>query len=245
MDRRRILLVFAAAIAALGTLLVFLYVRGADTRAEEQFDTVDVLTAVSTITPGETVEAALAAGKFAMAPVPSGSVLQGVLTDPSAGAIKGMVATTTIYQGEQIIASKFGGSAEASALPIPKGFLAISVNLTDPARVAGFVSPGSDVAIFMTGADPSSQQPFARMLLPRVTVIGVGSTAPGQTTTTDAAGNQTTEQLPNALLTLALKKEDAERVLFASTNGALAFGLLTKESDTPRGPGVQARNLFQ
>ena len=139
MDRRRILLVFAAAIAALGTLLVFLYVRGADTRAEEQFETVEVLTALQTITPGETVDAAFAAGKFAMAPVPSGSVLQGVLTDPSATAIKGMVATTTVYAGEQIIASKFGGSAEASALPIPKGFLAISVNLTDPARVAGFV----------------------------------------------------------------------------------------------------------
>jgi len=34
-------------------------------------------------------------------------------------------------------------------------------------------------------------------------------------------------------------------VLFASTNGALAFGLLTKESDTPSGNGVTARNLFQ
>lgn len=245
MDRRRILLVFAAAIAALGTLLVFLYVRGADTRAEEQFETVDVLTAVQTITPGETVEAAMAAGKFAMAPVPSSSVLLGVLTDPSAGAIQGMVATTTIYQGEQIIASKFGGSAEASALPIPKGFLAVSVNLTDPARVAGFVSPGSDVAIFWSGTDPNSGEPFTRMLLPRVTVIGVGSTAPGQTTTTDAAGNQTTEQLPNALLTLALKKENAERVVFGSINGSLAFGLLTKDSETPPGPGVRLRNLFQ
>ena len=243
MDRRRILLVFAAVIAALGTLLVFLYVRGADTRAEEQFDTVNVLTAVQLIAPGEAVDAAAAAGKFELKPVPSSSLLAGSLIDTS--AITGKVATTTIYPGEQVIASKFGGAAEASALPIPKGYLAISVNLTDPARVAGFVSPGSDVAIFMTGADPNSQEPFARMLLSRVTVIGVGSTAPGQTTTTDASGAQVTEQLPNALLTLALKKEDAERVLFASTNGALAFGLLTKESEVPRGSGVTARNLFQ
>jgi pilus assembly protein CpaB len=77
-----------------------------------------------------------------------------------------------------------------------------------------------------------------------VTVIGVGSTTPGQTTTTASDGTATTEVLPNALLTLALSKEDAERVLFASTNGALAFGLLTKDSDTPKGQGVTDRNLF-
>jgi len=243
MDRRRILLVFAAVIAALGTLLVFLYVRGADTRAQEEFDTVQVLTAVQLIAPGEAVDAAAAAGKFQLQPVPTSSLLAGYLIDTA--AITGKVATTTIYPGEQVIASKFGGAAEASALPIPKGYLAISVNLTDPARVAGFVSPGSDVAIFWSGTDPNSQEPFTRMLLPRVTVIGVGSTAPGQTTTTDASGTQTTEQLPNALLTLALKKENAERVIFASGNGSLAFGLLTKDSETPPGPGVRLRNLFQ
>ena len=243
MDRRRILLVFAAVIAALGTLLVFLYVRGADSRAQQQFATVNVLEAVQLIAPGEQVDAAAAAGKFELKPVPESSLLAGYLTDTS--AITGKVATTTIYPGEQIIASKFGGSADTSALPIPKGKLAISVNLSDPARVAGFVTPGAEVAIFMTGADPANGQPLARMLLPRVTVIGVGSTTTSQTTKTDASGNSTTQQLPAALLTLALTKQDAERVLYAVSNGALAFGLLTKDSQTPTGTGVTAKNLFQ
>ena len=43
MDRRKLLLVAAAIVAALGAVLVFLYVRGAEHRAEAQFDTVDVL----------------------------------------------------------------------------------------------------------------------------------------------------------------------------------------------------------
>lgn len=239
MDRRRILLVFAAVIAALGTLLVFLYVQGADKRANDAVESRDILTAVALIAPGESVDTAAAAGKFELRPIAANSVLQGALVDTS--AITGKVATTTIYPGEQIIASKFGGAAESSALPIPKGKLAISVNLSDPARVAGFVSPGSEVAIFMTGVEPKTLEPFARMLLARVTVIGVGSTTPGQTTTTAADGTATTEVLPNALLTLALSKEDAERVLYATTNGALAFGLLTKDSDTPKGPGVHFR----
>lgn len=236
-------MVFAAVIAALGTLLVFLYVRGADARAADTVEMRQVLVAGANIQPGEAVDAAAAAGKFVQQDIPAIGVLPTTLIDTS--LIAGKVATTTIYAGEQIIPQKFGGNAETSALPIPKGMLAISVNLSDPARVAGFVSPGSEVAIFMTGADPDSQLPFARMLLERVTVIGVGSTTPTTTTTTDPSGASTTEQLPNALLTLALKKEDAERVLFASTNGALAFGLLTKESETPKGQGITAQRLFQ
>ena len=68
MDRRKVLLVVAAVIAALGTLLVFLYVRGADTRADAQYGAVTVLRATKQIAPGETVAAAQAAGKFAVLP---------------------------------------------------------------------------------------------------------------------------------------------------------------------------------
>ena len=67
MDRRRILLVVAVVVALLGTALVFLYVRGADARAEDRFDTVDVLRAVAPIEAGETIDDAAANGKLALA----------------------------------------------------------------------------------------------------------------------------------------------------------------------------------
>jgi pilus assembly protein CpaB len=242
MGRRAILLVFAAVIAALGTVLVFLYVNGADARVAKQYDTIKVLTAVKVIAPGETVEAASQAAKFQLQAVPQADLLDGFLTDTS--SLDGKVATTTIYPGEQIIASKFGGSAEVSVLPIPKGLMAMSVNLTDPARVAGFVQPGSEVAIFLTGSDAQTGQGFSRMLLPKVQVIGVGSTAPGQTTTTAEDGTSTVEVLPNALLTVAVTKDQAERILYAVSNGELSFGLLTPDSDVPKGNGVTERNLF-
>ncbi len=156
------------------------------------------------------------------------------------------MALTTVYPGEQIISDKFGGEAEAdSPLQIPKGQLAISVNLTDPARVAGFVNPGSQVAIFLNGSDQTAGQPFTRLLLDRVTVLGVGSTTPVSTTTTDPAGQQTTEQLPRTLLTLAVDQNDAQRVLYASGNGELSFALLTPDSRVKPGPGVTAQNLFE
>ena len=163
MDRRKLLLAAAAIVAALGAVLVFLYVRGADIRAEAQYDTRDVLKVVTLIEQGETIEDAAAAGKIALEPVPANQVLPDALASTS--TLTGKVAVTNLYPGEQVISSKFGGASESSVLPIKEGDLAISVNLTDPARVAGFVNPGSEVTIFMSGTDPASTEPFTRMLL--------------------------------------------------------------------------------
>ncbi|MCW2793275.1 MAG: hypothetical protein JWO76_2373 [Nocardioides sp.] len=243
MDRRRLLLVAAALVATLGVVLVLLYVRGADARAERRFETVEVLRATAPIEAGETLDAAAAAGKVQLQPVPRGQLLAGAQT--AADGLAGLVALTRIYPGEQIIADKFGGLAEAaSPLQIPKGRLAISVNLTDPARVAGFVNPGSQIAVFVNGVDTAGQ-PFTRMLLDRVTVLGVGSTTPVSTTTTDDTGQQTTEQLPRTLLTIAVDQADAQKVLFASSTGEVAFALLTDTSSVRPGPGVTALNLFK
>jgi pilus assembly protein CpaB len=133
--------------------------------------------------------------------------------------------------------------------------MAISVNLTDPARVAGFVNPGSQVAIFVTGTEKAvdvatgaaagAELPFSRLLLERVTVLGVGSTTPVSTTTTDQSGQSTTEQLPRTLLTLSVDQSQAEKLLYAVSNGELAFGLLTDQSVVAPAPPMTFENLFK
>lgn len=236
-------MVVAVLVAALGSALVFMYTKGADTRAEERFDTVEVLRATALINPGEKIEDAQTAGKLALQTVPQDALLEGAQS--TTDALAGTVSLGTIYPGEQIIAPKFGASAAVqSSLQIPKGMLAISVNLTDPARVAGFVNPGSQVAIFLTGTDAGTGGGFSRLLLDRVTVLGVGSTTPVSTTTTDTTGASTTEQLPRTLLTLSLDQSQAEKVLFAQGNGELAFGLLTEESAVAPAPAMTFDNLF-
>ena len=242
MDRRKLLLAAAAIVAALGAVLVFLYVRGADIRAEAEFDTRDVLKVVTLIEQGETIEDAAAAGKIALEPVPANQVLPDALASTS--TLTGKVAVTNLYPGEQVTSSKFGGAAESSALPIAEGDIAVSVSLSDTARVAGFVNPGSEVAIFLNGADPTTGQTYTKLLLPRVTVIGVGSTTPITTTTTTEEGAQTVENLPRTLLTLSLSQADVQKVLYAQTNGELAFGLLTPDSEVGTNPGVNSENLF-
>jgi pilus assembly protein CpaB len=244
MDRRRILLVVAVVVAMLGTALVYLYVRGADARANDRFDTVNVLRAVAPIEAGETIDDAQANGKLALEPVARDYLLPNYQT--SVESLSGSVATVRILPGEQIVSDKFGSEVDSGTggLLIPKGMLAISVSLTDTGRVAGFINPGSKVAIFVNGAGPDGQQ-FTRLLLDEVAVIGVGSTTTTQTTVTTAEGTQTTEQLPRTLMTLALEQGDAERVLLSQTTGELAFAVLTDNSTVDPGPGVTAADLFR
>ena len=242
MDRRKVLLVVAAMVAALGTLLVFLYVRGADTRADQRYDAVQVLRAVKPIAPGETVEAAQAAGK-----VESGTVArQDLLPDALTGLepVAGSVAVTAIAPGEQIVSSKFGATGTNTGLTMPKGMLAISINLSDTARVAGFVEPGDNVAIFMNGTDPKGA--YTRLLLPSVEVAAAGTTTTvATTTTTDPNGAQTQEQLPKTLLTLAVTQAQAEKVLYAQSTGSLAFALLNTDSKIAPTAGVTEQTLFR
>jgi pilus assembly protein CpaB len=248
MGRRTVLLVVAALIAALGTSLVFMYVRGVDARASAEYDGVQVLKAAKIINPGETLQAAQAAGKIIKGTVARGSLLPGATLSTTSMANE--VALTTIFPGEQIISGKFGAAGQEDVLTIPDGKMAISVNLTDPARVAGFVTPGADVAIFASvnvasNGGNSANANFTRLLLPRVTVIGVGTTTVVPTTTTDGAGAQTTEQLPKTLLTLAVDQKQAEQVIYASKNGELAFGLLTDKSAVKAGSGINSSNVFK
>ena len=236
-------MVVAVVVAALGCALVFLYTKGADTRAEEKFDTVEVLKATAVINPGETIEDAQTAGKLALDPVSQDSLIDGYQT--TTDSLSGTVALGTIYPGEQIIAAKWGTSAAVqSSLQIPDTAMAASVNLTDPARVAGFVNPGSEVAVFWTGLTTTGGM-MTKILLTRVTVLGVGSTTPVSTTTTDESGASTTEQLPRTLLTLALTQAQTQKVLLGASTGELAFGLLTDDSVVADAPETTADTLFK
>ena len=247
MERRKILLVAASVVAALGASLVFLYAQGAESRAAAQFQTVEVLSASQRIERGESMDEALAAGKITLAPVTSEEVLEGASADDAAFAEQ--VALTTIYPGEQLLPVKFGAPDDVesdSTLPVPPGKVAISVSLTDEARVGSFTRPGSKVAIYLSTVPEDGTGDFTRMLLPEVTVIGTGSTSQIQsTTTTGTDGETVVEELPNTLLTLAVAQPEAEKVLYAQSHGTLSFALLPASGKLKDTGGVDATNLFE
>lgn len=255
MGRRTLLLIAAVVVAALGAGMIFLYVQGINDRAVADQDLVKVLTATDVIAAGENVDDATAAGKLELSEMPKAALLDGALT--STASIQGQISLSTILPKEQIVSSKFGAAGTEQTITIPDGTMAVSVQLTDPARVAGFINPGAKVAVFASGTaatansdtstDPTAggTGTFTQLLLPSVDVIGVGTTTVLSTTTTDETGAATTEQLPKTLLTLALTQDQAQRVIFASNNGQLSLGLLNDTSKVRTGPPVTFTTLFK
>lgn len=250
MARRSVLLLVAALIALLGTALIVLYVQGIDKRATEGQEMVEVLTASATIDTGEDVTSAQEAGKFEKTQVRRADVIEGALTTTS--SIADDVALGTIYPGEQIISAKFGSLGDAQTLVIPDDKLAVSVELTDPQRVAGFVNPGSEVAIFMSldpiliqpDGDEKELPPYTRLLLPKVEVIGVGTTSMTSKTVTTEEGAEVTEQVPSTILTVAVSQKDAEKLIFAARNADVSFALLSKDTKITDQPGVNAAEIM-
>ncbi|HEX3930694.1 MAG TPA: Flp pilus assembly protein CpaB [Nocardioides sp.] len=261
MDRRKLLLILAVFVAVIGTALVFVYVQSADNRANSKYDTVEVLKATQNIAQGESYDTALAAGKLSLQPVPQSQLNDGY--ESSTTALKGKFAAGAIYPGQQIIAAQFTANnssiAATSNLPIPKGMIAVTVQLSDPDRVAGNVYPGSHVAIFATGlggpghtvsglgAGAGSGDEETALMLSNVLVLNVGDPVQASSTTTDEAGNVSTETLPRTLLTLAVDQSEAQKVILASKSSpdSLTFGLLISTSQIHKGPGTSSANLWK
>jgi pilus assembly protein CpaB len=240
MGRRTVLLSAALVVAAVGTMIVFLYAKGADDRARADQELVAVLVAKSDISTGTTAQSAQSAGAFELREVAAESVVPGALSDIA--PVQDQVVITNVFAGQQVLSQQFGANAASGGLPIPDGKMAVSVQLGDPERVAGFVQPGSEVAVFVTIENNGSDT--TRLLIPRVEVIAAGPTTLVQLATKDSSGNENTEELPRAILTLAVDQKQAEKLIYGTTNGAGYFALLTEDTSLPGGGGVSENNLF-
>jgi pilus assembly protein CpaB len=254
MGRRTILLIAALVVAALGTALVWMYANRAEEAALAGQEPVQVLVATTNVAAGTTGAAISEAGTAELRNLPASSVPAGALSDLT--PVAGQVAVSTIFEGQVLLAGMFGSVQQSGGgLTLPEGAMAVSVSLGDPQRVAGFVQPGSEVAIFVTvagvgggGGDEEAEAAAAvtqtAALLERVPVVAVGPTTVSATTTTDGQTSNT-EQIPTAILTLALDQAQAQRLIQATAEGQLYFALLNDESQIdPDLPGTTTENLL-
>ena len=246
MGRRTVLLIAALVVAVLGTVLVFLYAQNAKNIAQQGQSLVTVLVAKTQIAVGTNGTTASSNGAFEQQNVPKDTVVAGALSD--ATPLANLVALVPIYPGQQIISQQWGTSTQTSGLVLPPGTFAVQVALGDPERVAGFVAPGSNVAIFTTGKPTvgagAAAGPVARVLLPSVPVIAVGST-----TTTSTSSSTTSPPANSAILTLAVTQDQFQKILFVTKAGGpytgLILGLLDKNSKIdPANRGTTEANLF-
>ena len=229
---RRVLAVLAAVVVALiGVVAVVVYANGADARAVADQQPHTVYIAKLLVPTGTTAAEAVATGLIVPTQVAAKGLPIGALStiDDKTGKL---LALTDIAPGEFVVASRFGATPLGQkAIQVPDGQIAISLTLSDPARVGAFVSPGSHIVIYDTyvpaGAATGATNPSAgaaavrqtRVLLDDVLVIAMGST----TLTPPAAGQA--PAAAGALVTVALLPDTAAKLVHGIQTGTLYAGL--------------------
>jgi pilus assembly protein CpaB len=130
--------------------------------------------------------------------------------------------------------AKFGKPGDSSRLTIADdGTMAVSISLSDPNRVDGYIIPGSDVAVFLT------TRTGTRLLLPHATVIAVGSR------TLVPSSGQSASQADASIVTFGVDQADAQKLMYAQSVGTLYLGLLSKDSKIDsKLPATSASNLY-
>lgn len=242
---RRIIAIFAAAVIALvGVASVLLYARGADARAVAAQTPVVVYVAKEKVAAGTILKDAVRDGlvertKVAAAGRPAGALTS--ITDSNSS----LLAMNDIQPGEYLQSARFGTTPTGTkAIEVPAGMVALSVQLTDPARVGTFVTPGSHLAIYDSfkikslGTDEKSKAinnadvRGTNLLLGDVLVIAMGQSAltPGAATQVDDDAKKSSpapaNDLPQFLVTVAVTPVDAVRLVHGIQNHELYAGLL-------------------
>jgi pilus assembly protein CpaB len=259
---RRVIAVFAAAIIALvGVASVLLYARGADARAVAANQPSTAYVSKALIPSATTLKDAVRGGLLVKTTVPEKGLPAGALTQVT-DANSSLLALTDIAPGEYMLESRFGTTPMGTkAIEVPSGMVAVSVQLTDPARVGSFVTPGTRIAIFDSykikaiGVDAKSKAindanvTGTSVLLDDVLVIAMGDAAlnPGsQAPAADdsKAAKADANATPSFLVTVAVTPANAARLIHGINNGVLYAALRSADLKMGTTPRVDDLNLF-
>lgn len=241
MNRRILAILVAVLLAVGGGALVMTYARNADARAIAEQSPVKVFVAQQLIPAGTTLKDAQRLEMVAETSVAAKALPVGALATIDADN-NALLALSDVQPGEFLLEARFGTTpVGAKAIEVPSGMLAVSVQLSDPARVGKFVTPGSHIAIYQSYQIKDLRDtPEAKilnendihgtsLLLGDVLVIGMGD-APLSAPVQPVEGEDPSAKLAAGgfLVTVAVAPKDApvlvhginNRVLYAALRGS-------------------------
>jgi pilus assembly protein CpaB len=255
MNRRILAVLLAVVLAVAGGALVITYARNADARAIAAESPTTVFVAQAVIPAGTTLKDAERLDLIAETAVAAKALPAGALETINADN-NSLLALSDVQPGEFLLSARFGTTpVGAKAIEVPSGMLAVSVELSDPARVGTFVTPGTHIALYQGyQLKDLKNTPEAKIinendihgtsvLLPDVLVIGMGDSplsAPTQTSTdqTDAAANK---KDPGYLVTVAVSPTDATTLIHGINNRVLYAAL--RGSDVKIDPNQEVTDI--
>src|ERR1700734_2620885 len=133
--------------------------------------------------------------------------------------VAGRIVLYPLPKGEPILERQLAAAGAGAGLTakIPSGMRAISVRSDEVVGVAGFLLPGTHVDVLLTYHSDKSPDPRTATVLQDVVVL-----AAGQQIRPDPEGKPTSD---NNVVTLLLKPEDSEKLVLATSLGAIHFVL--------------------
>src|SRR6478672_10809612 len=150
MNRRILAILVAVVLAVGGGAMVITYARNADARAISAESPTPVYVALKPIPAGTTLKDAERQEMIAQTVVAAKALPVGALETINADN-NSLLALSDVQPGEFLLSARFGTTPVGDkAIEVPSGMLAVSIELTDPARVGRFVTPGSRIAIFQS-----------------------------------------------------------------------------------------------
>ncbi len=170
----------AIVLAVVGTVLLISYVQSAEQRAREGQELATVLVVDEPIEKGTLAE--LIGDSVRETDIPLDVLAEDAVAELT--ELEGLVATTDLVPGEQVIASRFQTPAVVAAesrVEVPPEFLQVTISLQPPRAVGGRLVPGDYVGLIASFApfDFSAVEPGDEEALEEakdsITIIGAGT----------------------------------------------------------------------
>jgi pilus assembly protein CpaB len=146
---------------------------------------------------------------------------------------------TEVLENEPLTGNKLAAVGAGAGLPptITPGMRAISVRVNDVVGVAGFVTPGNRVDVFVTLKERDTT--ITRIVLSNVQVLTAG-------TRYEQDKSKSGEAMPSSVVTLLLSPEDAEKVVLAANEGQIMLALRNPLDVEPtKTSGARLATLYQ
>jgi len=147
---------------------------------------------------------------------PAEAVVPGSFSKVEEVIDRGVIAP--LLENEPLTDTKVAAPGAGAGLPptIPPGMRAISVRVNEVVGVAGFVTPGNRVDVFVTLK--RNDTTLTRVVTSNVQVLTAG-------TKYDQDKTRNGEPIPTTVVTLLLNPEDAEKIVLAGTEGQIMLAL--------------------
>lgn len=219
----------AGGAALLAGVFILVYLNRYRHSIKAQGAPVTVLVADRLIPKGTSGTAALQGGLFTRSTIREGQLRDGAFSD--AASIRGLVATTDIYTGQQLTASDFKASAASLATTLSGRQRVINVPLDTAHGLVGQLQTGDRVDVMVgfevQGANGGGSYPVSKLLAQNIPVAAVAGESRGITASPG-----------NTNVSLRVNSRQAEEIAYAVDNGKVWLALRPPTGATHARPGL-------